>query len=335
VAAAAAGVDLAEREAVYAVTRTYFTVLFAREQERVARGVVDRLSATREVARQALEAGARDVTAADVNRATVYLRLAETRRIQATQGVKRALAALKEAVGLGPDACLDVPPGRLPQPELRLCRDDLVAWALARRSGLVQARILAELTGLEVEAQGATAFKRIETFAAGADLHARQVPAGVRDGEYRPGAVPPEMPALLAGPRAERVKHAQALHARAQAVAEGTRNLITLEAEDAFLRWEEASQQVPPAREAADTGDRLANDLSRDFTAGLKVRVEDVVSARVLASQARAQYNEFLYHQILALVDPERITAGAFCAGLVESTAPPTRPAAREGTGAR
>src|SRR5262249_30909685 len=59
VVAAAGGVDQAEREAAYAVTRTYFTVLFAREQERVTRSVVDRLSATREAAQGMLKGGAR------------------------------------------------------------------------------------------------------------------------------------------------------------------------------------------------------------------------------------------------------------------------------------
>ncbi len=53
----------------------------------------------------------------------------------------------------------------------------------------------------------------------------------------------------------------------------------------------------------------MADDLTKDYTAGLKVRVEEVVSARVLASQARSEYNQFLYKQIIALADLERITA--------------------------
>src|SRR5262249_55132192 len=93
VSAAAAGLDQAQRETAYAVPRTYFTVLYARDQERVARGVVDRLTATRDAAQKQLDAGARDVTAVDVRRASVYLRLAVARRVQAAQGVKRALAA--------------------------------------------------------------------------------------------------------------------------------------------------------------------------------------------------------------------------------------------------
>ena len=66
---------------------------------------------------------------------------------------------------------------------------------------------------------------------------------------------------------------------------EVTRGLVALEAEDAFLRWQEASLQVPPAREAAEAGDKLADDLTRDYTAGLKVRTDEVVTARVLAAQ--------------------------------------------------
>jgi TP901-1 family phage major tail protein len=158
----------------------------------------------------------------------------------------------------------------------------------------------------------------VQTFAAGSDLHARPVPPEVRNTEYRPGAVPPEMPGLLVGSRAERVRHAETLSGRAGAVVEVTRGLIALEAADAFLRWEEAAQQARQARKAAEAGDKLADELSKDFAAGLKVKVEEVVTARVLASEARAQYNEALYRQVVALADLERVTAGGVHAGLVE-----------------
>ncbi len=335
VTAAAAGLDQARREAVYAVTRLYFTVLFAREQEGVARGVVERLSATKEAAQRALQAGARDVTSADVDRTSVYLRLAETRRTQATQGVKRALVALREAIGLEPDVSRDVPPGRLPEPAVRPVRDDVVTSALARRGDLIQASIFAQVACLEVEAQATSLLQRMPTFAAGTDIHARHVPQGVNDTEYRPGAVPPEMPTLLVGSRTERMQRARSLSARAEAVVETTRNLIALEAEDAFLRWEEASDSARQAREAAEAGDKLADELSKDFAAGLKVRVEEVLSARVLAAQARSQYNEFRYRQVLALADLERATAGGFCAGLVDAVAPRPQPSAGQGTAPR
>jgi hypothetical protein len=114
------------------------------------------------------------------------------------------------------------------------------------------------------------------------------------------------------------VKQAQDLSARAEAVLAATRNLVALEAADAFLRWEEAEQQARQAHQAAEVGEKLADDLGKDFRAGLKVRVEEVVSARVLAAEARSQYNESLYRQILALADLERVTVGGIRAGLVE-----------------
>ncbi len=66
----------------------------------------------------------------------------------------------------------------------------------------------------------------------------------------------------------------------------------------------------------------MANDLNKDFAAGQRVKVEDVVNAHVLASQARSQYNEYLYQQILALAELERVTAGGFRAALVDAAAP-------------
>jgi outer membrane protein TolC len=319
--AASAAIEQAEQQTHYAVTRTYYAVLFARAQESVARSVVTNLDAVRKVAQLQLDAGARDVTDVDVQRTVVYLRLAEAKRIQAAQGVKRALAALKEAIGLGPDCCLNVPEGPLPEPKGHLCKADVVVAALSRRGELVQAHAFAELTGLEIEAQATKAALRMETFAAGADIHVQQVPQGIANTEYRPGAVAPEMPVFLIGNKCDRVKHAESLHARAQTVIEVTRNLLALEAENAFYRWEEASGQLVPAREAAETGEKMANSLQKDLAA-IKVKVESVLNARVLAAQARSQYNEYLYNHILALADLERVTAGTFCAGLVGAVVP-------------
>jgi outer membrane protein TolC len=131
------------------------------------------------------------------------------------------------------------------------------------------------------------------------------------------------MPTLLVGSRAERMKHAQSLQARAEGAVETTKNLITLEAEDAFLRWEETSTQTKQAREAAEAGEKMAEDLRKDFAAGLKVRVEEVVSSRVLGSQARSEYNEYLHKQLVALADLERVSGGGFCASLDQLTARP------------
>ena len=319
VTAAAAALDQAEREAVYGVTRTWFTVLYAREQERVTKSVVERLSTTRKAAQEMVKGGARDVSERDVSRSLVFLRLAQTRQIEAEEGVERALVALKEAIGLCPDFRLEAARDRLPKPQRRPSRDEVVALALARRGELVQAGVFVQVAHLEVDAQATSCRPRMQTFAAGSDIHAHQVPQGVSNSEYRPGAIPPDMPTMLAGTKSQRMQQARSLQARAETVVETTKNLIGLEVQDAFLRWRQAERQAGQAEEATVAGEKLADDLLKDFTAGQKVRVEDMVNASVVAAQARSQWNEFRYRQILALADLERITAGGFCAGLVES----------------
>lgn len=316
IVAAAGALDQVERETAYAVTRTYLTVQFAREQEAVAKSAVERLNAVREAAEKALDLGARDVTAADVTRATFYVRMAETKHIQAVQGIKRALVALREAMGLGPEFVIEIPAGGLPEAAASPEREAVLAVALAKRGELAQARALAQITCIEGDAQATSISQRMETFAAGIDIHSTQVPQGSNGIEYRPPGLPPEMPTLLLGTRPERLKQVQALMARAENVLGTTRNLVALEVEDAFLRWEESSQQSRKAREAAETGDKLADELRKDLAAGLKVKIEDVVAARMLASQARADYNEYHYRELVALADLERATAGGFCAGL-------------------
>jgi outer membrane protein TolC len=332
VTAAAAGVDRAERETAYAVTRTYLTVLYAREQERVARGVLDRLSALREAGKRALEAGDEKVTSYDVKRTEAYIRIGEAQRIQAGQGVERAMSALKEAMGLGCGVALEIAPSVLAEPAQRPVRGDIVALALARRGELVQASVFVDVTCLEVEAQGTCMIpKRMDTFAAAVDIHATQIPQGAYDPEYRPGALLPEMPVSLAGSRQERMRRACDLNLRATAVLESARNLITLEAEDAYLRWEQAVRQVAELREGADTADKLAEDLNKDFTAKLRVKIDEVTTARVLAAQTRVQYNEYLYKELVALADLERVTAGGFSAGIIELFNPPSPPAPQKG----
>jgi hypothetical protein len=264
IAAASGDLRRIEHEVVYAATRAYFSVVYAREQEQVANKVVERLKATHDAAERALKAGVREATSADVNRSQVYLRLAQTKQVEAKQGIKRALASLREAVGLGQGCVIEVAATRLPQPSARPEREAIVALALTQRDDVLMSNLFADIAYLEIRAQSTHFNKRMETFAAGADIHSRQVQQTVRANEYQPGGLPPEMPSLIVGCRPDRVKHAQSLNARACSAAVATRNLVALEAENAFLLWEQAAEQTTLALDAAQTGDKLADDLDQD-----------------------------------------------------------------------
>src|SRR5439155_1562384 len=83
-----------------------------------------------------------------------------------------------------PEVRVDVPAGRLPEPSARPDRAEVVAQAQARRGDLVQASTFADLVSLEADAQATSPAKRMETFAAGGDIHSRPVPQEVHDNEY-------------------------------------------------------------------------------------------------------------------------------------------------------
>src|SRR5205807_4445536 len=111
-------------------------------------------------------------------------------------------------------------------PERIIDRCEIIALALNRRPELVQATGFAEVTNLEIDAQGTKLIRPIvSTFAAASDIHSRQVPQGISNNEYRPGAVGPEMPTTMVGHRSYRMERTRDLYGRALAVVDKTRGL--------------------------------------------------------------------------------------------------------------
>jgi outer membrane protein TolC len=319
VAVAGAGVEQAEWDTTYAITRNYFSVLYARRQEKVAKGLVEKLESSRSKAQELVKKGDPDtvVTQIDVDRLTVNIDLFRLRLIQAQQGVERALAALREAIGLEPGCPLTVALGDLPALHDNLSLEELTALALARRGELVQASNASRVTELEVCAQETIHGVTGRTFAAVSDVHARPIPQGVANKEYRPWAIGLDMPTTLAGHRHDRAQRARDFSARAGAVVDKTRNLIGLEVEDAFLKWREAAQQLQALKTTFAKAANVLKTTEDRFQSG-KVSGEEMIRAKTLESQVRAEYNEALYNHALALAALERITAGGFRTGTRE-----------------
>lgn len=313
---AAAGHEQTEWETIYAITRNYYSVQFARRQETVVKSVIEKLQSALSRAEDLLKAAKKDpdiiITTIDVDKLAINLELYKTRLIESNTGVQRATAALREAIGLGRDYPLQVAVEDLPSVVRDLNRDEMINLALTRRGELVQAASAAQLTDLEIRAQGTSLMPTMRTFASVSDIHARPIPQGVANKDYRPAAIGLDMPATLAGRRVDRMRRACEFSNRAQAVVEKTHNLIVLETEDAFLKWQEASQKVKhlaplPARAA-----NLADRVQERFNDGKKVSGEELIRAQTLAEQTQAQLNEALYYHALALAALERVTAGGY-----------------------
>lgn len=325
ISAAQADLFQAEYDTAYAVIRMYYTAVYSQRQFAVADDVTKRIEDKNALIKEGLGKGAR-IAPEVVGRVALYMRLARIQRNEAQIGFDRALAALREAMGVGVDgACFR--PADLDLPELTVvpCSDQIVALALQRRGEIVQAVVAADVTRLEVDAQGRFCFKPlVRTFASSSDIHAKALPTAMHNGHYKPGAVGIEFPGNLAGSKPYRVAQASAYADRMAAVVEKTRGLVTLEAEEHFQRWREATDAVREAKVAAEDGIKLAEETENASGGGnaTGVKEDEAVKDFVLAGQARAALNKSLYEQILALANLERITAGGFCAGFPVSPAP-------------
>jgi outer membrane protein TolC len=314
VTVAVAGLETAQWETIYSVTRCYYTVIYARKQELVAKGLLDKLEVARKNADAMVKKGDPDsvVTKVDVDKLEVNIDLVQLKLIEASTGVERATAALREAMGVHHDAALPLVLMDFPGLDDNADVADLVQLALSRRGEMVQASCAAQITELEVCAQnncGLLPFKI--SFAAASDVHSRPIPQGMANGTYRPGAIGIEMPTLIVGRKADRVARAQDFNVRAGSVVEKTQNLIALEAQDAFYKWQAAAGQVKILRESVVKSAKLADVISGRFDNG-KVSGEDYLRARTLEESTQAQLNEALFNHALALAALERVTAGGF-----------------------
>jgi outer membrane protein TolC len=312
----------AEGETIYGVTFAYLTYLYAAEQLEVADDAVNYpdqgLKYLQELAQTIVKTAARrDVTKHHVDMIGAYILNAQGRREEAVQGKERALSALREAMGVGPDCPLQIADSRLPPVNPTVDKDQIIATALARRGEIVQALTATQVVDYEVCAQQVLLLPSTRTFAAGSDLHAHPIPAGEQNDHYKPGALGIEMPPMLTGCRSDRVEQARIYSARTASVADKTRNLITLEAEQAYYRWLEASQKEPKFRQSADEALKVFKGLHGQFDPRIeRIRLDELINSSILYSQFRIQANQAHYQQLLALAALERVTAGGFCAGL-------------------
>jgi outer membrane protein TolC len=317
VAAAAANLAQVQVDVDCSVARMYFSVLYARDQKKVADQIVLRLKAVVANGETLLgkEGAPKDLSPLAISKAKGILSQVEDKLDEATSGEKLAVAGLREAMGVGPDFVIVIPEGKLPGPITGVNRDHIIRLAISMRGEVGQAENGRCVTRLEVEAQAAT--RRVKRPTAGmvGDMHAKPVPTGSFGDEYKPGAIGLDFPSLFVGPRDVRIERACELSQRADAVVDKARNLVALEGEHAFLRWEKAAARVARnAKAAADTETNAKRALSA-LESGLEISYRDVLEMMVLNAQIQASLNEARYIHAVALTELERVTAGAFAAG--------------------
>src|SRR5262249_42343563 len=160
--------------------------------------------------------------------------------------------------------------------------------------GMTQSAV--SITRLEIQAQAAARRTKRPTSAAGGDVHAKPIPTGTFGDDYKPGALGLDFPTMFVGPREARMQRASDVSQRADAAAEKARNLVALEAEDAFFKWEEATAKIAKFTKAAEDADKLAKRAQSALESGVIQSYRDVLEVLVLGAQIQANLNEALYN---------------------------------------
>jgi hypothetical protein len=313
--------EAAEREASNLVARFYYTVQYARMQLHEAEAAIRDLEAYRESIRTALKLKKADWGEVAEDLVTLTLQTVLTGRNRAEKGLAEAQAALLETMGLAPPTCLIIAEEPLPEPNVAVCREEILSLTLARNALLRQAELAEQIVHLEIDAQAAICLPgSVPTFASGSDIHAVPITAGSHGDHYRPRPLALEMPNSLAGPRDCRVQCARDLDARADAMVLKTHNLLALDAEITYQTWREATLNLAQRREALAVGERVIQRFQKAILGGEAV-IELLANHNVLAHKIQADYNELLWQQIMALLQQERVTADGFRSGLVPAVA--------------
>ncbi len=313
-AASGAEVLKARQENTYDVCRLYYTYVYATQQELTAAEILEQIEIFYDTAKEFLKSPIPDPNI-KINEFTLGALdgiLAEVKdlREEASLGRKKSHYALAEAMGVDGSFEFVVADAELPLMNGRADRENTVSLALANRPELVQAAVVLDVTVLEVCAQiKLDRRQQTQTFASGTDLHSRHIPSPHRNGDYRPGAIAPEMPAQLVGSVADRVARTQEYVRHQGAAYDKAAGLIRLEAINAFLIWESTGDKIKDARERHERAQKLV-EKSRS-AAATKMDPKLLVENESLASKAQAKYVKAVYEHLLSLIALEKVTGGA------------------------
>jgi outer membrane protein TolC len=305
---ATAAVQKTRDEIVYDVGYLYFTYVYAHQQETIVSDLVAQLTQIRKIIEDLLNTP----DPGQVTRLTLYqvvdgLGQVKTLQSQAKWGKEIALAALKEVMGV--DGGFEFVPKDVELPLMRgtTTREQVVELAMTRRPEMAMAAGGVDAFRLETESQSKLRFRlQTQTLASGADLHATQIPAPLRNGEYRPGAIEPEMPLTLLGSREERVRRACTISLRQDAVYEKIVNLVRLEATKAYLTWRQDGDTLDVAKERFDNAAKIL-DLAKKNPPADK---EKLISYLVTSGKAQSDYLTAAHAYVKSLLTLERVTAG-------------------------
>ena len=119
----------AEQEVTQAVVWTYYTIVYAKEQQKALKELIDLIQIYRDQADKIVnskEGPGRDINQSTLDSLNIALATAKSKAITAESGVERGKAALLEAMGLSENDDFNIPNDSLPEIDAKLDRKQLI-----------------------------------------------------------------------------------------------------------------------------------------------------------------------------------------------------------------
>lgn len=310
---ASADVEKALQENKYDIIRLYYSFVYARQQDQICDTIIIQLEQFYQVAESLstlpTPPGGKKITRFELYSMQEAINEVKKLRITARIGQSQALAALKEAMGVCQDHDFIPRDTELPLMGGSVTQEQVVNFAQCRRPEMAMAAAGVDAFRLEICAQAAVKYRlKVPTLAFGSDLHSRLVPLPHRNGEYRPGALAPEMPVTLVGKKDDRVARATDISARQDALFDKTRDLVTLEAVNAYLHWQACTERLKYMKGRYEESINIAKEARE--AASNKNDPELAIRYQALSGKSQAEFVEAVFEHLKALATLERVTSG-------------------------
>lgn len=312
--AACSDVAKSKQQTIFNVTQAYLGMQLTFEMEQVVKDATGQFGAIARLVQGLLNEGDEFVTTIDLHRARAVLKLAESERVRIEQSRSIAQAALAESMGLDPNAEFDLISRRLPRIHGMVELPPLIDDAMRQRPELIKARLGVQISDLERKLAKAQyvpdlgAFGQFFTLDDGpgflTNSNIPQWTVGVTLG----------VPLTTGGRRSASVRRADFEQMQARQTEQLARNLITLEVKKVYLELLEAQKRLPASAEAvreahgAIEGYRIQLLGNQVTDENMPRYFQDLTTARLLLSQARAEYYQVMFLQALSLAKIRFVT---------------------------
>jgi len=330
ISAASADVAKSKQETVFAVKRAYFGVQLAAELWQVMEDAIGHFRAIESLVQALLDEGDEYVTTVDVHRARTVRLLAQSERIRVEQAAEIAHEALRQAMGLEPQAQFEIAERNLTRPTGHVELPAILDEAMIRRPELAKARLGVQIAGLERQLAAAEYLPDVGLFGRFATIDDDGGFANPNDRQEWAVGLTVGVPLYAGGRRSAQKREADFQQAHAARLRQLARQLITLEVQKTYLEYVEMSDRLPKAERAAMEAEETLEGLRHQFLGDqiedqeMPDYFEDLINARILRTLASTRYHDVVYQYNLSLAKIRLATASDEFQDLSDRSAPGT-----------